>query len=240
MTGSELARRVQAPMTAARGLALHGVAILTLALSGCVTTLFESPPGITTTSCDKRWVGNWEVRQEHPASPSKDTLTVSISPECKTLTAIEDGKTQHDTDHVILAFASIKDIAIAALKLDPMATDAQAKPLDWDVGYHYFSYVVAADEIRLRQVDDDRVAQLLIEGKLVGRTEKITRYPGANQPADGATLHNFVAGSAQDMANALTTYALFSDKNAIILKRIAGKATATDANKVQASKSKKP
>jgi hypothetical protein len=240
MTAAEIIQSACASVTTARVLARHLIAIVALTLSGCVTTLFESPPGEVASTCDQRWVGNWQVHLEHPTAPSKDTLTLTIAPECKALTAIEDGKTQHDLDHVVVAFATIKDVAIAALKLDPKANDAHAKPLDWDIGYHYFSYVVAGDDIHLRQVDDERIAQLLIDGKLVGRTEKITRYPGAHEPADGATLHNFVAGSAQDMATALATYTLFSDKGAIILKRIAIKSAAADTSKPQVNKSKKP
>jgi hypothetical protein len=187
-------------------------------LSGCVETIFESPPGAAAATCDKRWVGNWEVHMVDRKAESDDKLELRVGAECKTLIIVENGTTQHDLDHAVMVFASIKNNSIAALKLESSTKGANTS--DWDSGYHYFSYDAGDNEIRVRQPDDARVAKLLIEGKLFGRTENITRYPGAKQPADGATLHNFVAGTPQEMAHALEAYPLFSDKSAFILKRM--------------------
>ena len=197
------------------------ILLLTSALAGCVSTIFESPPGDATTSCDARWVGNWEVHAADPKTESDDKISLRVAPECKSLVIIENGTVQHDLDHAILIFASMRNSNIAALKLSAETADANAKTSDWETGYRYFSYAASEKEIRLRQVDDERIAKLLIEGKLLGRTERISRYPGARQPEDQGTLHNFVAGPAQEMLRALESYPLFSDKGAIILKRIA-------------------
>ena len=195
--------------------------ILTTTLAGCVSTIFESPPGEATTSCDARWVGNWEVHALDPKSESDDKVTLRVAPECKSLVIVENGTVQHDLDHAILVFASIRNSNIAALKQSPETKDTKAKTSDWETGFRYFSYTANEKEIRLQQVDDERIAKLLIEGKLLGRIERISRYPGARQPEDQGTLHNFVAGPPKEMLRALESYPLFSDKGAIILKRIA-------------------
>ena len=195
--------------------------ILTSALAGCVSTIFESPPGDTTTSCDARWVGNWEVHAADPKTESDDKVTLRVAPECESLVVVENGTVQHDLDHAILIFTAIRNSNIAALKQSQETKDTNAKTSDWETGYRYFSYTANEKEIRLQQVDDERIAKLLIEGKLLGRTERISRYPGARQPEDQGTLHNFVAGPPKEMLRALESYPLFSDKGAIILKRIA-------------------
>ncbi|MGH8123248.1 MAG: hypothetical protein ACREPT_10815 [Rudaea sp.] len=197
------------------------VPMFAIALAGCVSTIFESPPGTAASACDPRWVGNWDVQMANPKAQGDDKLVLRVGAQCKTLSVVENGNEQRDLDHAVLAFASIRGNRIAAFKLDPDSNGTKSKPAEWETGYHYFSYVANDGQIRLRQVDDERIAKLLIDGKLSGRTEKITRYPGASQPAESGTLHNFVAGTPQEMVHALATYPLFSDKSAIILKRIA-------------------
>ncbi len=202
--------------------ASHALApMFAVALAGCVSTIFEAPPGDATSTCDPRWVGNWDVHIVDRKAEGDDKLVLRVGADCKTLAVVENGNAQHDLDHAVLAFASIRGGRIAALKLDPNAKDANSKLSNWETGYHYFSYVANDKQIRLQQADDERVAKLLIDGKLFGRTEKITRYPGANQPTNSGTLHNFVAGTPKDMAHALEACPLFSDKSAIILNRIA-------------------
>ncbi len=62
--------------------------------------------------------------------------------------------------------------------------------------------------------------RLIVDNKLQGRTEKISRSPGPHQTPEAGSLHNFVAGTAQEMTHAIETYPLFSDKGGIIFKRI--------------------
>ncbi len=186
--------------------------LFTVALAGCVSTIFESPPGTATSACDTHWVGSWDVHTTDPKAQGDDKLMLRVGAQCKALTIVENGNKQHDLDHTVLIFATIHGRHIAALKLDSETKGTKSSLSDWDTGYHYFSYMATDKEIRLHQADDERVAELLIDGKLFGRTEKITRYPGAKQPADSGTLHNFVAGTPSDMARALQRYPLFSEQ----------------------------
>jgi hypothetical protein len=208
-----------------------------LLLSGCVSTIFESPPGDKTTPCDTRWVGTWELHPADAAVKDEDRIILSVEPGCNVLRFTDNGKLQHDLDHATVLFAELDKASILALRLPASGSNNDSKPSEWNLGYHYFSYIVQGSEIHVRQIDDEKVAHLIVDDKLPGRTEKITRYPGAHQPSDGRNLQNFVAGSAQDMTQALAAYPLFFDKGAIIFKRIVGDPVKSIPDKASAAKS---
>lgn len=203
--------------------AVLGVATLAL-LDGCVTTVFESPVGNQTTPCDAAWPGDWLIESAVRKFSPNDHLTLKVGANCKVWKAFENGKEQHDFERAKIVFTHVGSQQIVAVKFEPAATAASRKDrasTDWDSGFHYFSYVAAADEIRLREIDDSRVGRLIMDGTLAGRTERISRYPGAHNVSDaGGSLHNYVAGSPTEMLQALTANDLFAADAHIVLTRI--------------------
>lgn len=147
-------------------------------------------------------------REKDPKDDEK--LFIQVEPDCRALHLFENGKDDTETDaKTHLAFASVGAKSILAVKFDnDQSPDDRA---DWSNGYHYFLYDVRNGEIRLRPADDTRAAHLIIDGKLQGRTEKISKYPGGRTRGDGLTLHNYIAGNADAMAKAVELRGIFAD-----------------------------
>lgn len=169
------------------------------ALCGCVDTVFESLPGKNISQCDQRFAGKWRLSNSKKDVEGDKNLFVVIVPDCKAMHFLEHGKDDTGTDtKTHIAFASIGTKSILAVKFDE--NDTHTNKTDWSNGYHYFLYDIHKGEIRLRGVDDVQVAHLIIDGKVQGRTEKISKRPGGRTEGDGLTLHNYVAGNAEAMA----------------------------------------
>ncbi|MBS0569658.1 MAG: hypothetical protein JSS28_03555 [Proteobacteria bacterium] len=183
-------------------------------LCGCQDTLFETQPGTHVAACDARFVGPWRLL---PADSEKadDAFFVVVEPQCKRWRFIEDGKDDTKTENSVhVAFARVGDLTLLTLKEDqPAAHDPQAR---WSHGYRYLRYEFADATIRLHPVDDKRVAHLIIDGGIHGRTERISREPGSQRGSDD--LHNFVAGDAQEMARVAQLDGIFRSGGYYILK----------------------
>jgi len=191
--------------------------LLTATLGGCTDTLFESQPAENVASCDKLFVGNWRVL----ATDSKnqdDEMFLIVEPQCKRWRFIEDGKEDEKlarTTHI--AFANVGGKALLTVKVDE---DKPSTDSRWRDGYYYLSYTFADKNIHLHAVDDRRLAHLIIDGTVQGRTERVSRAPGDKRKiVDGSSeLHNFVAGSPAEMAQAVQIDGLFAEADAYLLK----------------------
>lgn len=188
-------------------------------LGGCVETVFESTAGTDVKACDPQFVGNWHVLPTDGSSKDK-ALFVVVDAGCKALHFIEGGKEDADmAKQTHVSFAKVGDRSVLMAKVD---TDAKGPDAKWSDGYHYFLYERRGDEIRLRPVDDKQVARLIIDGKLFGRVEKISRRPGETNPNRDddrrASLHNYVAGKPDDMARAVGLDGVFAAEASHVLK----------------------
>ncbi|HST27223.1 MAG TPA: hypothetical protein VLK26_02505 [Rudaea sp.] len=183
-------------------------------LCGCQDTFFETQPGTRITACDERFVGQWRLL---PADPAKadDAFFVVVEPQCKRWRFIEDGKDDIKTENSVhVAFARVGELALLTLKEDqPASHDSQAR---WSDGYRYLRYDFVDGTIRLHAVDDKRVAHLIIDGGIHGRTERISREPGSQRDSDD--LHNFVAGDAKEMARVAQLDGIFRSGGYYTLK----------------------
>lgn len=202
-------------------------------LSGCVETLFESQPAETMAACDPHFVGKWRV-EPTDNKDSNDEMFLIVERQCRRWRFIEDGKEDEKlekTTHV--AFGNVAGQALLTVKADP---DKPGDNDPWRVGYYYFRYDLADKTIHLRGVDDRRVAHLIVDGKVFGRTQRVSREPGDQRAsADGSNeLHNFVAGGSAEMARVVQIEGLFADHDAYVLK------PARDAEIFKAAKKKSP
>ena len=188
-----------------------------VALSGCVDTVFESQPGRHISQCDQRFVGTWQLLSQEKDRKDDEKLFLAIEPGCKTLHLFENGKDDTETDaKTHLAFASVGAKSILTVKFD--SDQSHTDKVDWSNGYYYFLYDVRNNEIRLRPANDARVAHLIIDGNLQGRTEKISKMPGGQRSGDGMMLHSYVAGDAEAMAKAVELGGVFAEPPYFILK----------------------
>ncbi len=187
-------------------------------LAGCVQTRFESLPGDQVEACDARWVGNWRVvitgEDDDP-----DELHASIGADCNEIRLFEDGKAD-DKNDARLHFAKVGNLSVLAVQiLDDKHDKAEASADKQPDGYHYFRYVARARQIDLHAIDHERVAHLLVDGKLRGSIELNSQGTRAKRPRHD-TLDNFVAGDPSAMAKAVRSRGLFKRRPHIALIRV--------------------
>lgn len=187
-------------------------------LSGCVDTLFESQPADSVAACDNHFVGRWRVLPAD-SKDANDELFLVVDRGCKQWHFIEDGKEDEKlarTTHI--AFASVAGKPLLSIKVDPDSDHASAADAQWREGYYYFRYEFADKTIRLRGVDDQRVAHMIIDGNVQGRTERVSRQPAEQRGGSSSELHNFVAGKPAEMARVVQLDGVFAGSDAYTLK----------------------
>jgi len=199
--------------TAARTRALFALAAL--ALGGCVETRFESPLGDNIETCDARWKGLWTGKEDDSPKGSEDASAFYINDECQFIVIDQpekggalkqihvpvnyvhaDGK-----DYIVVADTAIKSLVNLRPPhgIDPVPAKS----------YFFARYRVRGNRIELSQVNSERAAQLVIEGKLGGTVDKRQNE-----------LHVFVSGSRAQMLDMVRTHEdLFDSKSPLVLER---------------------
>jgi len=186
-----------------------GLVIVLLALGGCVETRFESPPGDNLESCDARWKGLWIGDDEKP----KDSNTAfSVDDGCRFMLIDQpekggpfkeiripvnfvhaDGK-----DYVVVSDVALKGLVRIA---PPYAIDPAPEK-----SFYITRYQVRGDAIDLYSVNDQRMAQKVIEGKLEGTVAKTSNE-----------LHVFIRGDRAKVLDILRHDTIFNDKSQLHL-----------------------
>ena len=178
-------------------------------LSGCVETRFESPLGDNIETCDPHWKGVWA----DPES-SDEPSAIYVDDECHFMVLDQpekggpikrihvpmnyvhvDGK-----DYIVVADSSLK--GLVELKppygIDPAPEKA----------FFFARYQIRGDRLEVSQVDSERVAKLVIDGKIDGSVSKT-----------GNDLHVFVRGNRTRMLEIVRTQSIFQDKSQTKLVR---------------------
>jgi hypothetical protein len=187
---------------------LVALALIVL-LGGCVETRFESPLGDNIETCDAKWKGLWG----DPDSKT-EASAIYVDDECHFVVLDQperggplkrlripvnfvhaDGK-----DYLVVADTSLK--GMVELKpphgIDPVP----------EKSFFFARYSVRGDRIELNQVDSERVAKLVIDGKLEGTIDKT-----------GNDLHVFVRGNRAHMLEIMRTQPIFETKKPTVLAR---------------------
>lgn len=185
------------------------LALLAATLAGCVETRFESPLGDNIETCDTRWKGLWgDVESNTEAS------AIYVDDDCRFIVLDQpekggplkqihvpmnyvhaDGK-----DYLVVADTSLK--GLVELK-PPHGIDPAP-----DKSFFFARYRIRGDRLELDQVDSERVARLVIDGKLDGTVDKA-----------GNDLHVFVRGSRARMLEIVRTQSIFQTKSPTRLAR---------------------
>ena len=191
---------------AARLLCLLGAAA---ALAGCVETRFESPLGDNIETCDPHWKGVWA----DPES-SDEPSAIYVDDECHFMVLDQPEKSgpikrihvpmnyvhADGKDYIVVADTSLK--GLVELKppygVDPVPERA----------FFFARYQFRGDRLEVNQVDSERVAKLVIDGKIDGSVSKT-----------GHDLHVFVRGGRTRMLEIVRTQSIFQDKSQTKLVR---------------------
>ncbi|HZX92699.1 MAG TPA: hypothetical protein VFE67_18830 [Rudaea sp.] len=179
------------------------------ALAGCVETRFESPLGDNIETCDPRWKGVWA----DPES-SDEPSAIYVDDECHFMVLDQPEKSgpikrihvpmnyvhADGKDYIVVADTSLK--GLVELKppygVDPVPEKA----------FFFARYQIRGDRLEVNQVDSERVAKLVIDGKIDGSVSKT-----------GSDLHVFVRGSRTRMLEIVRTQSIFQDKSQTKLVR---------------------
>jgi hypothetical protein len=179
------------------------------ALAGCVETRFESPLGDNIETCDPHWKGVW-ADPESKDEPS----AIYVDEECHFMVLDQPEKSgpikrihvpmnyvhADGKDYIVVADTSLK--GLVELKppygVDPVPEKA----------FFFARYQIRGDRLEVNQVDSERVAKLVIDGKIDGSVSKT-----------GNDLHVFVRGNRARMLEIVRTQSIFQDKSQTKLVR---------------------
>jgi len=178
-------------------------------LSGCVETRFESPLGDNIETCDTHWKGLWT----DPES-SDEPSAIYVDEECHFMVLDQPEKSgpikrihvpmnyvhADGKDYIVIADSSLK--GLVELKppygIDPAPEKA----------FFFARYQIHGDRLEVDQVDSERVAKLVIDGKIDGSVSKT-----------GNDLHVFVRGNRARMLEIVRTQSIFQTKSQTKLVR---------------------
>jgi hypothetical protein len=184
-----------------------------LALTGCVETRFESPIGDNIETCDTGWKGLWVGIDDHNEE-AKDATAFYVNDECQFIVIDQPEKNGalkqiHVPVNYVHAdrkdYVVVADTAIRALvELRPLHG---VKPAP-EKSFFYARYRLRGDRIDLVQVDNDKTAALVLEGKVGGTIDK-----SQNE------LHVYVTGTRAQMLDLVKSHDIFDDKKPLRLVR---------------------
>lgn len=190
---------------------LAAFALLTLAVSGCDETRFESPLGDNIETCDAHWKGLWSFDE----SPSDKSGAFWIDQECK-FTILDQPEAGapfkqihvpvnyvHDKgkDYLVVADSALK--GLVELKPPYGINPAPQK------SFFFARYNASGNKIEVSSVDDKAVAKLVVDGKLEGTVSKT-----ANE------LHVFLRGDRAAMLEIVRGNTIFTAKPGMVLNRV--------------------
>ncbi|MGH8171843.1 MAG: hypothetical protein ACREPX_01770 [Rhodanobacteraceae bacterium] len=184
-----------------------------LAGAGCVETRFESPIGDNIETCDVRWKGLWIGVDEERPDHRDETTAFYVNDECQFIVLDQPEKGGalkqvhvplnyvHDgnKDYIVVADTAIK--VLVSLKA-PYAVDPAPEK-----SFFFARYRLRGDRLELFQVDTERTAELVIDGKIGGTVSKTQNE-----------LHVYVSGTRAQMLDMVRAHPIFEEK-AVKLRR---------------------
>ena len=184
------------------------IACAVLMLAGCVETRFESPIGDNIETCDAGWKGLWvDADASNRDLPDKSDAAFYVNDACEFIVLDQpeakgplkqihvpinyvhaDGR-----DYVVIADNAIK--GLADVKPPHGVTPVPEK------SFYFARYKLRGDRLELYQVDSERIAKLVIDGKLDGTVDKRQNE-----------LHVYVHGTRAQMLEIVHAQPIFADK----------------------------
>ena len=178
-------------------------------LGGCTETRFESPLGDNIETCDVRWKGLWTDTETN-----SEATAIYVDDECHFILADQPEKGGplkrihvpmnyvhvDGRDYLVVADASLK--GVVEVKPPYAIEPPPAK------SFYFARYRLRGDHVEITQVNSQRAAQLVIDGKLEGTVSKT-----ANE------LHVFIRGDRARMLEIVRKQPLFDDQKPAKLVR---------------------
>ena len=184
------------------------VALFALALAGCVETRFESPIGDNIETCDAGWKGLWlDADASKRARSDAADAAFYVNDACEFIVLDQpeqkgplkqihvpvnyvhaDGR-----DYVVIADSAVK--GLAEVKPPHGVTPVPEK------SFFFVRYKLRGDRLDLYQIDSERTAKLVIDGKLDGTVDKAQNE-----------LHVYVSGARAKMLEIVRKQPIFDDK----------------------------
>jgi hypothetical protein len=208
--------------------------LLPLALGACSMTTFKNLPQGVAEDCPKAAVGAWLAREERPAEPADFGLVVHADCTVESRDA-KHGKRPASGPLPRLRFlheAAGDEVALIDTGAAFDLVDVKRSE-DMPAGsFMAFAWKVESNALTLRQIDDRRVATLIVQGAIQGTAQ-------AKHHNRGTEIANAVEEDAAATANLFRAYDLFSDKP-LEFKRVGEDAKALErALRPAAKKAKK-
>ncbi len=184
--------------------------LLLVGLSACSSTRFESPLGDALDTCDPRWQGLWIERED---DGEDGEAAFQVDAQCRLFVLDQEDKGGPiKSAHVPVNFTEVagKDYLVVSDKavlpvFEPgPVSGVKEQP---EKTFFFIRYRVRGDRIELFDIDDERVAHLIVDDKLEGTIAK-----SENE------LHNFVRGDRARMVEIVRKHDLF-EKDASVLVR---------------------
>ena len=186
-----------------------------LALTACVETRFESPPGDAIEACDPSWKGLWVDASADASKSEPDELAFLVDQECRfQLLERPDKDGPPKQIHVPVNFVQDRGnhyLVIADNQLQGVVDIDPVFGIEPPPAKAFFiaRYRLDHDRLRIYGIDSKRSARLAIDGVLDGTVAR--RH---NE------LHVFIKGDRAQILDIVRTQKLFEDKPAADVRRI--------------------
>ena len=181
------------------------IVLVALASAGCVETRFESPIGDNIETCDTGWKGLWvgDERKDDATDPT----AFYVNDACQFIVIDRPEKNgalkqihvpvnyvhANRKDYIVVADTAIRGL----VELKP---PHGVKPVP-EKSFFYARYRLHGDRIELFQVDSDKTARLVLDGKLGGTVDKAQNE-----------LHVYVTGSRSQMLDLVKSHDIFEER----------------------------
>jgi hypothetical protein len=202
-------------------------------LSACTETRFESPPGDNIETCDAHWKGVWNGED---AKPSDATATLFFVDEGCRFTVLEQTEKggPFKQIHVPVNYVHADGKNYLVVADNALKGLVELKPIYGvdpvpEKTFFFARYEAHADRIDVYSVDDKRVANQVIDGKLDGTVSRTSNE-----------LHVFVHGDRARTLEILRHGSIFQDKSNLQLVRIKQSAEDYQRLLIESQRKKKP
>lgn len=168
-------------------------------LGGCSSSLFESLPEGTVTTCDPALPGRWIVTHTESAADNALPHPLEISSDCRTV--IDQGQSKPIQANFVHSRAGNYVEALNdSGKLDCAGDN------DTYCGHFLLRYEIVGDQMRMYMPDHARISQALTQGQVKGYQ---TPQPETLPAGQERTYHTFVAGNPAQIARILRRHPEF-------------------------------
>jgi hypothetical protein len=199
-------------------LRLATVLLVVGALGACQETRFEALPTGDVSDCDPAWVGSWRVENTDDADDkSHGPVYWVVAANCAQYQTLEpDGESDGEEDFSIRYVQRGGDAYMALNEPEAKQGDSDFDKATMLVRYEFRN----KNEIRTFEVDNRRVARMIVDGEILGSTEvKNGKSPNAGLTTATDSISNLIYGPSTNTDKVIKRKGVFKRKPWMILRR---------------------